>query len=94
MRTRKGPTDKTSPPHLPSLFSHFAFISFSITLLGSCALEYSFHSLHEGFSNILADLSGCGNPLKKIGVARQLAVCDISHLNMDMLCLGLQSSNW
>lgn len=94
MRTRKSPTDKTSPPHLPFLLSRFAFISFSITLLGFCALEYGFPSLHEGFSNSLADSSGCVNPLKKIGVAGQLAVCDISHLNMDMLCLGLESSDW
>lgn len=86
--------DKTSPPHLPVLFSHFAFMSFSITLLGFCALEYNFHSVHEGFSNSLADSSGWVNPLKKIGVARQFAVCDISHLNMDMLCLGLESSDW
>lgn len=75
-------------------FLIFLFIRFSITLLGSCALEYGFHSLHEGFSNSLADSSGCVNPLKKIGVARQLAVCDISHLNMDMLCSGLESSDW
>lgn len=86
--------DKTSPPHLPFLFCCFAFISFSITLLGSCALEYGFHSLHERFSNSLADPSGCVNPLKKIGVARQLAVCDISYLNADMLWSGLESSSW
>lgn len=94
MKTRKSPTDKTSPPHLPFLFSHFAFTSFNVTLLGFCALYYSFPSLHEGLSNTLADSSGSVNPLKKIGVARQLVVCDISHLNMDMLCSGLESSNW
>lgn len=83
--------DKTSPYHSPFLFSHFAFISCSITLPGSCAQEYGFHSLNEGLSNSLADSLDCVKSLKKIRVARQLAVCDISHLNMDMVCLGLES---
>lgn len=93
-KNKKSPVDRISPPHLPFLFCCFAFISFSITLLRFCALKYGFHSLHERFSNSLADPLGCVESLKKIGVARQLAVCDISHLNTDMLCSGLESSSW